>query len=262
MARRTRESIDGQVMEEISKQQTAPSIESLPSMKLLTGVLSLTAGSTDVIGFLGLGGLFTAHITGNIVILAAHVVTGGAAQWAAILSVPVFMLVLGLARVLAGGFEAIGLDSLRPLLLLQFLFLVGFLVICVAAGPGIDPNAAIAIVAGMLGVSAMAVQNAVVQVSLPRAPATAVLTTNIARFTTDVGTILLEASGAEAAAARRRIDRIWPSIVGFVTGCGIGAVCEARFGLWSLALPAGLALLALAMARPSTSVELLNRGEG
>jgi uncharacterized membrane protein YoaK (UPF0700 family) len=95
-------------MGEIGEQQTAPSVDSSPSMKLLTGVLSLTAGSVDVIGFLGLGGLFTAHITGNLVILAAHVVTGGAAQWAAILSVPVFMLVLCLARVLAGGLRRSG----------------------------------------------------------------------------------------------------------------------------------------------------------
>ena len=34
-------------------------------------MLSLTAGSADVISFLGLGGLFVAHITGNLVILAA-----------------------------------------------------------------------------------------------------------------------------------------------------------------------------------------------
>jgi uncharacterized membrane protein YoaK (UPF0700 family) len=43
--------------------------------KLLSVVLSLIAGSADVISFLGLGGLFTAHITGNLVILAAHIVT-------------------------------------------------------------------------------------------------------------------------------------------------------------------------------------------
>jgi uncharacterized membrane protein YoaK (UPF0700 family) len=34
----------------------------------------------DVIGFPGQGGLFTAHITGNLVIVAAHVVTGEAAR--------------------------------------------------------------------------------------------------------------------------------------------------------------------------------------
>jgi uncharacterized membrane protein YoaK (UPF0700 family) len=47
--------------------------------KLLPGVLSVIAGSTDVISFLGLGGLFTAHITGNLVILAAHIAADDAA---------------------------------------------------------------------------------------------------------------------------------------------------------------------------------------
>jgi hypothetical protein len=60
------------------------------------------------------------------------------------------------------------------LILVQFLLLAGFLVLCVAAGLRIDPNAAIAILAGMLGVSAMAVQNALVQISLKGAPSTAV----------------------------------------------------------------------------------------
>ena len=86
------------------------------------------------------------------------------------LSVPVFMVVLALTRLLVAGFEAIDLASLRPLLLLQFLLLTGFLVLCVAAGPHIDPNAANAIVAGMLGVAAMAVQNALAQIVAERAP--------------------------------------------------------------------------------------------
>src|SRR5207245_674841 len=153
-----------------------PSVDRSLGTKLLPTVLSVIAGSVDVISFLGLGGLFTAHITGNLVILAAHVVSGSAAPLAPMLSVPVFMVVLGLTRVLAGGLESVGLASLRPLLLLQFLLLVGFLVLCVAAGPHIDPNAAHAILAGMLGVSAMAVQNALVQISLTGAPSTAVMT--------------------------------------------------------------------------------------
>src|SRR5438876_8764664 len=125
-------------------------------MKLLPTVLSLIAGSMDVISFLGLGGLFTAHITGNLVILAAHLVTGAGASLARMLSVPVFILALGLTRVLAAALEGARRPSLQPLLLLQFLLLAGFLALCVTAGSRIDPNSARAIVAGMLGVSAIA----------------------------------------------------------------------------------------------------------
>lgn len=102
------------------------SVDSSLTMKLLPAVLSLTAGSVDVIGFLGLGGLFTAHITGNLVILASHIVNGGEAPVAPMLSVPVFMVVLGLMRLLVGGLESLGLASLRTLLLLQLLLLAGF----------------------------------------------------------------------------------------------------------------------------------------
>jgi len=226
---------------------SAPSVDSSLVTKLLPSVLSVIAGSVDVISFVGLGGLFTAHITGNLVILAAHVVSGGDAPFAVMLSVPVFMAVLLLTRLLAAGFEAMDLASLRPLLLLQFLLLTGFLVLCVAAGPHIDPNAANAIGAGMLGVSAMAVQNALPQISLTGAPSTAVMTTNVTRFMMDVGEVLLGRDPDEVAKASSRAKNTWPPIVGFTVGCGIGAACEAAVGLWSLALPTGLALLAFAM---------------
>jgi uncharacterized membrane protein YoaK (UPF0700 family) len=224
-----------------------PRIESSLSAKLLPTVLSIIAGSVDAIGFLGLGGLFTAHVTGNLVILAAHLVSAGEAPVAPMLSVPVFVAALGLTRLLAGALERIGLASLRPLLLLQLLLLVGFLVLCVSAGPRIDPDATKAILGGMLGVSAMAVQNALVQISLQGGPSTAVMTTNITRFMMDVGDAMLGRTSADVAKAHDRAMRTLPAIVGFAVGCGLGATCEAAIGLRSLALPAGLALLAVAM---------------
>ena len=224
-----------------------PSVDNSRAVQALLIVLSVTAGCTDIIGFLVLNGLFTAHITGNLVILAAHIVGGGEAQIAPMLSVPVFIVMVGLTRLLAGGLESIGLASLRPLLLLQFLLLAGFLVLCVAAGLRIDPNAAIAILAGMLGVSAMAVQNALVQISLKGAPSTAVMTSNVTRFAMDVGEMLLGGDSADVAKARNRAARTLPVIVGFTAGCGLGAACEAALGTWSRALPVGLALLAFAV---------------
>jgi uncharacterized membrane protein YoaK (UPF0700 family) len=227
-------------------------------MKLLPALLSLIAGSVDAIGFLGLGGLFTAHVTGNLVILAAHLASGEAAAVAPMLSVPVFMLALGLTRLLAGGLESIGRASFGPLLLLQLLLLAGFLGLCVATGPHVNPDAPIAILAGMLGVSAMAVQNALVQIALKGAPSTAVMTTNITRFMMDAGEMLLGHDAAEVAKARSRAERTWPAILGFAAGCGLGAACEAAIGLTSLALPTGLALLALAMGLTADP----DRGQG
>jgi uncharacterized membrane protein YoaK (UPF0700 family) len=238
-------------MSELAEYRTprvpTPPIESSLGARSLPTVLSIIAGSVDAIGFLGLGGLFTAHVTGNLVILAAHLVSGSGAPVAPMLSVPVFVATLGLTRLLAGALERIGFPSLRPLLLLQLLLLVGFLVLCVSAGPRIDPDATKAILGGMLGVSAMAVQNALVQISLQGAPSTAVMTTNITRFTMDVVDVMLGRMSADVTKAHDRAMRTLPAIVGFAVGCGLGATCEAAIGLWSLALPAGLALVAVAM---------------
>jgi len=226
---------------------SAPSVDSSLCAQLLPGVLSLVAGSTDVISFLGLGGLFTAHITGNLVILAAHVVDGGAAPLAPMLSVPVFMTALGATKLLACALEAVQRSTLAPFLALQFLLLTGFLALCVAAGSSVDPSAPSAVVGGMLGVAAMAVQNALTQISLKGAPSTAVMTTNVTRFMMDAGEILLRRDVDALVRARNRAKHTWPAIVGFAAGCGLGAAVEAAVGSWSLALPAGLALLALAM---------------
>src|ERR1700739_2548161 len=116
--------------------------------RALPFVLSLIAGSTDIIGFLGLNGLFTAHITGNLVVLAAQIVARDPTILSYVLSVPVFMLMLLMTRLLAGGLERAGVSTLRPLLLLQLLFLVAFLSVCVAAGPWRDANAILAVIAG------------------------------------------------------------------------------------------------------------------
>jgi uncharacterized membrane protein YoaK (UPF0700 family) len=62
------------------------------------------------------------------------------------------------------------------------------------------------IVAGMLGVSAMAVQNALVRIALVGAPSTAVLTTDITLLTNDFGEILLGQDPARIVKARQRAN--------------------------------------------------------
>jgi len=233
----------------IGAELPVPSMDDTPGLKALPFLLGVIAGSVDVIGFLGLGGLFTAHITGNLVILAAHLVTGVDASLALMLSVPVFIVALAATRLAAAGFERARVRALGPLLWAQFLLLVAFLAIGVSAGPDARPGAPIMIVAAMVGVCAMAVQNALVRVALDGAPATAVLTTNITLLTMDLGEILLGKDARHVAKARDRARHTWPAIAGFLFGCALGAACEAVLGLHALVLPVAGALIALSAAR-------------
>jgi uncharacterized membrane protein YoaK (UPF0700 family) len=234
----------------VSVEAQGPKASAVPvesrEVQALLVVLSVTAGCTDIISFLGLNGLFTAHITGNLVILAAHFFSGES-QIAPMLSVPVFIVIISLTRVLASSLELRGWASLQPLLLLQFLLLAGFLILCVAPGPRIDPNGTVAIIAGMLGVSAMAVQNALVQISLKGAPATAAMTNNVTAFAMSVGEMLVGSDSADVAETRKRAARTLPQILAFTVGCGLGAAYETAIGLRSLALPTSLALIAFAV---------------
>jgi uncharacterized membrane protein YoaK (UPF0700 family) len=231
----------------------ALSVDDCLCAKPLPFVLSVAAGSVDIIGFLGLNGLFTAHVTGNVVVLAAKFVARDEAPLAFLISVPVFVAVLALTALLAAGLKHRQIPTLLPLLLLQFLLLSAFFAISLAPGERIDPTTARMIFAGMLGVSAMAVQNALVRLSLTGTPSTAVMTTNITNFSIDVVEMLLGHDSGRAERARDRAKRTWPVIVGFLLGCAVGAACETAFGLPSLALPAGCALLSLALGAVASS---------
>jgi len=103
------------------------------------------------------------------------------------------------------------------------------------------------VVAAMLGVCAMAAQNALVRIALDGAPATAVLTTNITLLTMDLGEMLLGRCAIRVAKARGRARHTRSAIAGFLLGCILGAACDAAFGLRSLVLPTSFAFAALVL---------------
>jgi uncharacterized membrane protein YoaK (UPF0700 family) len=63
----------------------------------------------------------------------------------------------------------------------------------------------------------------------------------------DLGEALVGRDNAQIARVRIRAMHTLPVIVGFTIGCVFGAALEAAAGLWSLALPTMLALLAFTM---------------
>jgi Predicted membrane protein len=210
-------------------------------MRWLPVLLSVIAGSTDVVSLLGLG-LFSAHVTGNLIILIARLVAGRADNTCLFLSVPIFVLVLGLTGLLFAALQARRINPLRPLLLLQLLMLGSSLVVWMVSGHASGAEAPGVIIAGQLCVAAMAVQNALVALSLHGSPTTAVMTTNLTRLTMDVIETLVGRNPAEVATALHRAKHTWPVVVGFVVGAGLGAGCFRAAGLYALGLPTSLAL--------------------
>jgi uncharacterized membrane protein YoaK (UPF0700 family) len=215
---------------------------------LLLAVLSTTAGAVDVIGFLALGGLFTAHITGNVVVAAAHYLTGGFSQVGPLVALPVFVVVLGAVTVASVATERAGYGSCRGLLVVHAGLLAGCLGLGVAFGPFVDADRPMALLVSMLAVAAMATQSALVKLVLPGAPSTAVMTTNTTQLIVDLCAFARwSREPDDLARARRRASLTFPCVVGFVAGCAAGAALEVHFGLWALVLPAFLALLAVAL---------------
>jgi uncharacterized membrane protein YoaK (UPF0700 family) len=213
---------------------------------LLPTVLSTTAGAVDVIGFLALGGLFTAHITGNVVILAVHYVTGSFSEVGPLLAVPVFVAVLAVVTLTSMVVGKADYRSRRALLVLQMALLAGCLGLGVGFGPFPDTERPMAVLVGMLGVAAMATQNALGKLALPGAPSTAVMTTNITQLTVDLATLARGWTDSdELTRARRRASVTVMCVVGFIAGCAMGAGLEVHFGLWALALPVALAAVAV-----------------
>jgi len=203
----------------------------------------MTAGAVDVIGFLALG-VFTSHITGNLVILAAHYITGGFGEIGPILSVPIFMVVLGVVTL---AFVEIPTRIARlALLVLQAILLAAFLGFGVEFGPFPDPDNGMAVFTGMLGVAARATQNAVVRLALHGSPSTAVMTTNTAQLAVDVAKLIRSPElQVDLSQVRRRTYLTLASVLGFVVGLVVGAILELRFGLWSLVFPTLLAAIAI-----------------
>ncbi len=218
---------------------------------LLPALLSTTAGAVDVIGFLALGGLFTAHITGNLVVLAAHYITGRFGEIAPLLSVPMFVVVLGVVTL---TFVAKPIRFVRrALLVLQAVMLAAFLGFGAGFGPFENPDSGMAVFVGMLGVASMAIQNALVRLALPGAPSTAVMTTNVTQLTVDLATLVRgQSEQTELPRVRHRADLTLASVIGFAIGLALGAVFEIRFGLWSLIFPVILGALSIPLGEAWT----------
>ena len=214
--------------------------------KQLPTLLSVIAGMVDLTGFLSLGNLFTAHITGNLVVIGALVVRRGRINPAQIMAIPVFMVAVAATWLLARASGRRGPGLLRLLLLVQFLLLICVLILSVITRPSADPHGLMAGITAMFAVSAMACQFGLLRLALPVAPSTAVMTGNL---TNTVLALLDRRSGSQqlmVGDAERLTDSLH-LLIGFFGGCVVAAAAVTYLGDWAWSFPVVLAGAAIAL---------------
>lgn len=205
----------------------------------MTTLLSFNAGFVDTVGFLGLQGLFAAHVTGNFVTLAAALVFGTHGVIGKVLALPEFVAVVALARLAGAALTRRQMPTLALLLGAEALCLLAFLVLCVAFGPFPDSDVPAALLAAFAAIAAMALQNAMQRVHFASVPPTTIMTNNTTQAVLD-GVDLLR--GAAPPEVRARFERTFRSIATFAVGCAVAAILYYLTAFWSLVLPVAVAV--------------------
>lgn len=198
--------------------------------------LAFVAGFVDAAAFIALTGLFTAHVTGNFVLIGAELVASSSGVLAKVLALPVFMGAVAVARILALVLERREADPLPWLLAVEAALLAGFGLSGTLFSPLVAPDGAPALIVGMLAVAAMGVQNAIGRVSLGHLAPTTVMTVSVSQAVIDTTDLVLKTS-ANAAATRARLLRVLPAIVTFAVGALCGAFGIAHLAFGCIALP-------------------------
>ena len=210
-------------------------------------LLSVLGGYVDTAGFLALQGLFTAHVTGNFVTLAAALVTGTSGVLAKLLALPVFCVVVAIARVVGNLLGSRQTLRFHTMLGLQLVLLLAGGFLAVYFGPFPDGDASPAIMTGMLLVCAMAVQNALHRVHFTNFPPSTLMTGNTTQAVLDLVDLMWP--GADRATTWSRLQRLVMSVAGFAAGCGAAALLFWLTGVWCFVIPPLFVVAALAVPR-------------
>lgn len=211
----------------------------------IAALLSFNAGCVDTIGFLGLQGLFTAHVTGNFVTLGAALVLGHHGIVNKILALPEFIATVAVARLAGAAMRRREWPVLRIFLIVEVALLAAFWVLAVVYGPFPDADTPVALLTGFAGIAAMALQNAVQRVHLASLPPTTIMTGNTTQVTIDAVDLLTGATSTPA--VRTRFGQLAFGIVIFATGCAVAALLFWLFGFWSLLLSVFIGAVAAAL---------------
>jgi len=217
----------------------------------LQGVgMGFLAGYVDTLGFIALFGLFTAHVTGNFVLIA--VAAAEPAQTPSLLKLlafPAFILGVAAARLLVANCERDQRPAVRPVYSLQLALLLGFMVCGMLAEPVGRSAGLLAMAAGLLGAAAMGAHSAASKLLLTHLAPTSMMTGNVTQLVIDLVDCL---RGAADAAVKARCAKFFWTVLAFALGCGLAAFAYRAFGFVALVVPVAILCLHLWLPEPQS----------
>ncbi|QNB08022.1 DUF1275 domain-containing protein [Herbaspirillum frisingense] len=210
--------------------------------RLQSSGLAFLAAYVDTLGFIALFGLFTAHVTGNFILIGSALAdTSQMSILLKFLAFPAFIIGVAVGRLLIAAIQRRNGRALGWSLVLQLLLLIGFMVCGMAAAPVQSPTAGWVMASGLLGTASMGVHSAISRLLLAHLAPTSLMTGNVTQVVIDVVDMLRGAS--DAGTTERCIKFVWP-----VLSFGVGAIAAAfayhAIGFAALVVPV-LILVAL-----------------
>ncbi|EEG09841.1 YoaK family protein [Pseudogulbenkiania ferrooxidans] len=217
-----------------------------PRISWTSVALGFTAGYVDTLGFVALFGLFTAHVTGNFVLIGSELARPSHGVLIKFLAFPAFVAGIALTRAIVRQQEPRGTSPLPWLYGMQLMLLAGFMLAGLYALPLSDSRSTAALVAGMFGAAGMGVQNAASRLALSKLTPTTVMTGNVTQLVIDL--LDLTCPTPDPAVRERIVRFLWP-ILAFAVGAIGGAFGYVNLSFWALLLPIGILAALLLDAR-------------
>jgi len=213
--------------------------------------LGFFAGYVDTLGFLALFGLFTAHVTGNFILIGAALADPSRSSiLLKFLAFPAFIAGVAAARILVVLVEKRQTLALRPALLLELALLLGFMFFGLAATPVGSEAGPLAMASGLLGAAAMGAHSAISRLLLGHLAPTSMMTGNVTQIVIDAVDLL---RGADDPGLKTRFAKfLWP-LLSFAIGCIAAAFGYLWFGFAALALPVLILVGLLVAERPQAA---------
>ena len=200
-------------------------------------LLAFTAGCIDTIGFVGMYGLFTAHVTGNFVLLGASIAEHRSGVIAKLLALPVFIAAVAGARLYERSRKRRGGSAAIPLLghRARVPGRISCHRMCRDSGCGCRRTARHR--GGIPGHSRHGNSEFPVENAFSAMSPTTVMTGNVTQLTIDAVDLLAGGEPEIRARTLAQFRKLALPVVAFAIGAAAGGLGFWRFGFLAAALP-------------------------